>query len=311
MEISKREYSYASATGEGMIYARCWLPADGNIKAVVQGCHGMAEYGERYEEFAESLCGAGYAFAMNDHIGHGRSVDKNGVRGYFGGEKNSCGKGFVEDAHKLTLILKKEFDKPIILFGHSMGSFVARSYISKHAEDIVAAVICGTSGKNPGAAAGIVLASLVAKFKGEKHPSKLIDKIAFGTYNKRFEGRTAFDWLSANRENVDRYIADDGCGFLFTASGYKNMFELLNSVSVDGWYNTVPKELPIFLIAGEQDPVGNYSKGVNEVFEKLKSTGHGKAQCKLYEGDRHEILNENDREKVYADVIDFCDSKIG
>ncbi len=310
MEIIRKEYSYPSATGEGDIFARSWVPADGNIKAVVQGVHGMAEYGERYEEFAETLCNAGYAFAMNDHIGHGKSVAPNGIRGYFGGEKNSCGKGFVEDAHKLTLIAKEEFKRPVIFFGHSMGSFVARSYISHYSSDIEAAIICGTSGKNPGADAGIMLASLIGKIKGEKHPSKLIDKVAFGSYNKRFEGRTSFDWLSANRENVDRYIADNGCGFLFTASGYKNMFELLSYVSSDEWYKKVPKELPIFLIAGELDPVGNYSKGVAEVFEKLKATGHSKAQCKFYKNDRHEILNEDDREQVFADIIEFCNLNI-
>ena len=198
----------------------------------------------------------------------------------------------------------------MIIFGHSMGSFVTRSYITKYADDIAAAVICGTSGKNPGAGAGILLASLISKVKGEKHPSKLIDKIAFGTYNKRTEGRTAFDWLSRNTENVDWYINNDDCGFLFTASGYKNMFELLDSVSTDGWYRKVPKDLNILLIAGEEDPVGAYSKGVNEVFEKLKATGHSNVQCKLYKDDRHEILNELDREHVFDDVIGFCDSVI-
>ena len=154
MEIVRKEYSYPSVTGEGDIFARSWAPADGKIKAVVQGVHGMAEYGERYREFAEALCNAGYAFIMNDHIGHGKSVSPDGMKGYFGGEKNSFGKGFVDDAHQLTLIAKDEFKKPVIIFGHSMGSFVTRSYITKYADDIAAAVICGTSGKNPGAGAG-------------------------------------------------------------------------------------------------------------------------------------------------------------
>ena len=310
MEIVRKEYSYPSVTGEADIFARSWAPADGRIKAVVQGVHGMAEFGERYEEFATALCNAGFAFIMNDHIGHGKSVAPNGTKGYFGGEKNAFGKGFVDDSHQLTLIAKDEFKKPVIIFGHSMGSFVTRSYITKYADDIAAAVICGTSGKNPGAGAGILLASLISKVKGEKHPSKLIDKIAFGTYNKRTEGRTAFDWLSRNTENVDWYINNDDCGFLFTASGYKNMFELLDSVSTDGWYRKVPKDLSILLIAGEEDPVGAYSKGVNEVFEKLKATGHSNVQCKLYKDDRHEILNELDREHVFDDVIGFCDSVI-
>lgn len=309
MEIVRKEYSYPSVTGEADIFARSWAPADGKIKAVVQGVHGMAEYGERYEEFATALCNAGFAFIMNDHVGHGKSIAPNGVKGYFGGDKNDCGKGFVDDAHTLTSIAKNEFKKPIIFFGHSMGSFVARSYIAKYSDDIIGAIICGTSGKNPGAAVGAAIASLISKIKGEKHPSKLIDKMAFGTYNKRFEGRTSFDWLSKNEPNVDWYIASDDCGFLFTASGYKNMFDLLDSVSSDEWYKKVPKDLPIFLIAGEDDPVGNYSKGIKEVFEKLKSTGHT-VQCKLYKNDRHEILNELDREQAFADVIGFCNSQV-
>lgn len=310
MEIVRKEYSYDSATGEAKIFARSWAPANGDIKAVVQGVHGMAETGERYEEFAAALCNAGYAFIMNDHVGHGRSVAPDGVKGYFGAKKNAFGKGFVEDAHQLTKIAKDEFGKDVIIFGHSMGSFVTRSYIAKYANEVKAAVICGTSGKNPGAVPGIALASMIAKIKGDKHPSKLIDKIAFGAYNKRFEGRTAFDWLSRNNENVDWYINNEDCGFLFTASGYKNMFELLNSVSGDDWYAKVPKDLKIFLIAGAEDPVGNYSKGVNEVFETLKNTGHKNVSCKLYKDDRHEILNELDRKLVYEDVIKFCDSVI-
>lgn len=305
MEIIRKEYRYPSSTGVAEIFARSWSPADGEIKAVFQLIHGMAEYGERYEEMGKAFCEAGYAFFINDHVGHGKSVGDKPVYGYFGADKNKAGMGFVEDAHKLTLIAKDEFKKPVILMGHSMGSFVARSYITKYSKDILGAVFCGTAGPNPALGAGLALASIISKVKGEKHPSKLIDSIAFGAYNKRCQGRTPFDWLSVNTENVDKYIADDLCGFLFTASGYKNMFELLGFVNSEEWYNKVPK-LPLFFIAGTEDPVGEYGKGVQKVCDGLKNTGHN-VDLKLYDGLRHEIHNEDERFDVYADIIAWCD----
>jgi alpha-beta hydrolase superfamily lysophospholipase len=306
MEIIRKEYLYPSVTGVADIFARSWAPAGTEIKAVLQMVHGMAEYGERYEDFAKAMCEAGYAFIVNDHVGHGKSVKNEKDLGYFGGDKNKGGIGFVEDAHTLTNMAKEEFGKPVILMGHSMGSFIVRKYVTQYASDISGLIICGTSGSNPGAAAGITLANIVMKLKGERYPSKLIDKIAFGSYNKRFPGRTTFDWLSRDNENVDKYVADSGCGFLFTASGYKNMFELLQSVSTDDWYKKVPTDLPMFVISGEQDPVGNYTQGVKEVCDKLKSTGHNKLSNKFYKDCRHEILNELNRKEVYADIISWC-----
>ena len=307
MEIIRKEYKYPSATGVADIFARSWAPADGEIKAVFQLVHGMAEYGERYEEMGKYLCGKGYAFVINDHIGHGKSVADKPVYGYFGGDKNKAGKGFVEDAHTLTLMAKEEFGKPVILMGHSMGSFVARSYITKYGKDILGAIICGTAGPNPVLGAGLGIASLMAKIKGEQYKSKLIDSIAFGAYNKRCPGRTKFDWLSVNEANVDKYIADPLCGFLFTVSGFKNMFELLGFVSDKDWYAKVPK-LPLFLIAGSEDPVGEYGKGVKTVYDGLVQSGHS-VDFKLYDGLRHEIHNEDEKERfgVYDDIAAWCD----
>ena len=306
MEIIRKEYSYPSVTGIADIFARSWTPADGEIKAVLQLVHGMAEYGERYEEMGKAFCEAGYAFIINDHIGHGKSVASKPVYGYFGGDKNKAGKAFVEDAYALTELAKKEFGKPVILMGHSMGSFVARRYITEHADDIKGAIICGTAGPNPALGAGLTLASLIAKIKGEQYPAKLIDKIAFGTYNKRCEGRTPFDWLSVNKANVDKYVADSLCGFLFTASGYKNLFELLGFITAADWYGKVPK-MPLLLVAGKEDPVGEYGAGVQKVYDGLKASGQNDIEMKLYDGLRHEIHNEDERFSVYADLIAWCD----
>ncbi len=310
MSIIRKEYTYPSATGVADIFARSWAPEGKEIKGVLQISHGMAEYGERYEELGSYLCEAGYAVVINDHVGHGRSITSDDDLGYFNGDKNKAGIGFVEDVHKLTLIAKEEFGKPVVLMGHSMGSFVARHYITKYSSDIAGAIICGTSGPNPAAGAGILVASLIEKIKGSKFKSEFINGLAFGAYNKRFEGRTPFDWLSVNKDNIDKYIADDLCGFLFTVSGYKNLFEVLQFVSVNEWYDKVPPTLPMYLIAGSEDPVGTYGKGVKTVYNKLKSTGHTSVDLKLYEGLRHEIHNEDERFTVYSDIIKWCDSVI-
>lgn len=311
MNIIRKEYTYPSVTEVANIFARSWAPEGQEIKGVLQISHGMAEHGERYEELASFLCEAGYAVIINDHVGHGRSINSDDDLGYFNGDKNKAGIGFVEDIHKLTLIAIDEFKKPVILMGHSMGSFVVRHYITKYSADIAGAIICGTSGPNPAAGAGILIASLIEKIKGPKYKSEFINGVAFGTYNKRCEGRTPFDWLSVNKENIDKYIADPYCGFLFTLSGYKNLFEVLKFVSEPAWYGAVPSDLPMYLIAGTEDPVGTYGKGVKTVFDKLNETGHNNVRIKLYEGDRHEIHNEDDRFTVYADIASWCDSVIG
>ena len=162
MNIIRKEYTYPSATGVADIFARSWAPEGKEIKGVLQISHGMAEHGERYEELAGFLCEAGYAVIINDHVGHGRSINSDDDLGYFNGDKNKAGVGFVEDIHKLTQIAIDEFKKPVILMGHSMGSFVARHYITKYSSDIAGAVICGTSGPNPAAGAGILIASLMS-----------------------------------------------------------------------------------------------------------------------------------------------------
>ncbi|MEE0981707.1 MAG: alpha/beta fold hydrolase [Acutalibacteraceae bacterium] len=310
MKVIRKEYTYPSVTGVADIFARSWAPENGEIKAVFQLAHGMAEHGERYEEMAAYLCEQGYAFIMNDHVGHGRSINSDDDLGYFNGDKNKAGIGFVEDVHKLTLMAKKEFNKPVILMGHSMGSFVARHYVTKYASDIEGAIFCGTAGPNPAAGAGILVASLIEKVKGPKFKSEFINGLAFGAYNKRFEGRTAFDWLSVNKENIDKYIDDKYCGFLFTLSGYKNLFEILQFISTPDAFSKTPKDLPMYLIAGAEDPVGMYGKGVKTVYDKFVQTGHKNVSIKLYDGLRHEIHNEDERFTVYADIAKWCDSVI-
>lgn len=310
MEIIRKEYSFPSKSGVADIFARCWVPSDG-AKAVFQIAHGMAEHGERYEDFANYLCTKGFAVLINDHVGHGKSVKSDDDLGYFG--ENGGWDSFVEDQRTLTEMIKAEYpDLPVIFFGHSMGSFVAREYIRRYGKDerIKATIFCGSSGKNPASAIAIHLAGAIVKAKGSKHRSKFINGVAFGPYNKKTENRTPFDWLSTDTAQVDKYIADKYCGFLFTAAGYKDLFTVLTKVSGKDWYKEVYNEIPILVVAGEDDPVGAYGKGIKQIYNDLKLSGKKDVTIKLYPGMRHEILNEVENKRVYEDIAAWSLSKI-
>lgn len=310
MDVIRKEYSVPSKSGVANVFARCWMPADGP-KAIFQIVHGMAEHGERYEDFANYLCSMGFAVLVNDHVGHGKSIKNDSDLGYFG--ESGGWDALVEDERTLTEMIKAEYPElPIIFFGHSMGSFIAREYIRRYGRDerIKAAIFCGSSGKNPASSVAIILAGTIAKAKGSKHRSKFINNIAFGPYNKKTESRTAFDWLSTDTAQVDKYIADKYCGFLFTAAGYKDLFTILTKVSGKDWYKEVYDEIPILIVSGEDDPVGAYGNGVKQVYNDLKQAGKKDVTLKLYPKMRHEILNEVENKLVYADIAAWAMSKL-
>lgn len=311
MDTFVNEYTFPSSSGLADIYAFSFAPDNpDNVKGVVQICHGMAEHSARYADFAKFLSENGYAVFINDHLGHGKSVAAESELGYFGDKSGDH--DLVSDAKLLTDIAKNEYpDKPFFIFGHSMGSFIARSYAEKFGIALDGAIFCGTSGANPAAGAAIKIAQFVAARKGTHHRSELINKVAFGSYNKRIaEPKTPFDWLTRDSAVVEEYMNDPLCGFLFTAPGYRDLFTLLRGVSQSSWYANIPYILPILLISGKDDPVGEYGKGVRQVFRDLKKSGHGSTQMKLYDGCRHEILNELNKAQVYDDVLEWLNSNI-
>ena len=309
MNIRHNEYSFASTTGVADIYVQSWIPEDMPLKGIFQMVHGMAEYSGRYDGMARVIAADGWAVFMHDHAGHGKSISKPDDLGYFG--ESGGDKALVEDTHKVTLLAKENCpDLPVILFGHSMGSFVVRAYAAVYGNALSGLIACGTSGANPGAAIGSKLASFIAKRKGSHYRSDFINKLAFGSYNKKFtDAKTGFEWLSKNPENVAAYCADDMCGYKFTATGYRDLFNLLAGISGADWYRRVPKNLPIYLIAGDMDPFGSFVKGVTEVFDKLKGTGHT-VDIKLYKGLRHEIHNEKEKDEVYSDILAWANKNI-
>lgn len=308
--MKQRAFSFPSATGVGTIRAERYEPDDGRFDGVMVIHHGMAEHRKRYRRFIEFLCDHGIAVYMHDMASHGESRQEGGERGWFG-EKDGW-KGLIADYREMVRRAGKENPgKPIIALGHSMGSFLVRMYLADGGKDgIRCAIIMGTGGPNPAAAAGKTLAGMIGAVRGKKHQSRLINTMAFGAYGKNFEGRTDFDWLTRDQGIVDQYIADPDCGYLFTVQGMHALISVNLASNQDSWYQAVPKDLPILLISGEQDPVGDYGKGVRTVGQKLKESGHTRVTVKLYPEARHEVLNELNRDEVAHYILDWIKEEI-
>ncbi|MEG0751138.1 MAG: alpha/beta hydrolase [Oscillospiraceae bacterium] len=309
MAVELAQHSFISSDGENSISYLRWRDGEKTPKAVLQIVHGMAEYIARYDDFARFMASNGYAVYGNDHLGHGDSAATADDFGYFAHKDGY--RLLVKDAHAMTDIAHKENPGlPVVLIGHSMGSFVARLYASEFGDEIGALALSGTSGANPASGAGLALVNVLSLLKGERHRSRLVDRTAFGSYNRKCEGaKTDFDWLSADSDNVARYIEDEHCGFLFTLSGYRDLFKLLRAVSAKSWAGTLPKTLPILLISGADDPVGDYGKGVRQVRERLCAQEISDVTFELCDGMRHEILNEKGRDKVWNYLLRWCDDK--
>ncbi len=310
MEFLTKEYSFPSVSGLCDIYAQSAAPIDyGSIKGVVQISHGMAEYSNRYSRFALELCKAGYAVFISDHVGHGSSVENKEMLGFFGEENGE--ETFIDDLKALTDIAKSEYPNlPFFMLGHGMGSLIARKYTAKYGYLLDGVIYSGTSGENPALGVGILLANTMIKQNGPMHRSEVLDTIAFGSYNRKTQKRTECDWATRDEAEVDKFIADELCGYKYTVSGMKVLFTTLKQVTTRRWYNTIPLSMPIFLISGSKDPVGDYGKGVTEVYKNLKKTGHKNVSMKLYEDARHEILNEINRDEVYKDIIEWLDKNV-
>ena len=300
----KEEFYFDSRDGESKIHAVRYRPEDpGKIRCVLQVVHGMAEYAERYEEFAAFLVERGFVVTGDDHLGHGKSVGDKGKQGYFCEQDPAT--VLVRDEHRLKKMTEEAFPHvPYVIMGHSMGSFITRNYICRYGSGIAAAIIMGT-GMQPKAVLGMakILVRLQKLFCGSKHVSRLIDKMAFGGYNKEIPNpRTAFDWLSRDGERVQGYIEDPMCGFVFTVNGFGTLFELISRLHDKKNLERIPKALPVFMVSGTADPVGDYGKGVNAAFDSLKEAGLENISLKLYEGGRHELLNETNRQEIMADI---------
>lgn len=299
-------WNYASKDGKTKIHAVKWIPESGEYKAILQITHGMIEFIERYRPFADYLTGQGYLVVGHDHIGHGASVASKEDWGYFApGNPSDI---LVEDMHELrTMIQKENPEKPYFMLGHSMGSYLLRKYIAIHGAGLSGAIVMGTGYLPDGTAKlAIFMAKFLSVFFGSKHRSKLLTKMSFrGPYKKYDLTGTNLQnsWLTKDTKIVDVYYHEPRCTFLFTTNGYKGIAEAALFDNQPGNIARIPKELPIFLVSGADDPVGDSGKGVKIVYEQYKNAGMNDITWKLYENDRHEILNELDKENVYHDIL--------
>lgn len=301
--VKREELYFDSRDNENKIHAMKWIPESKTPICILQIIHGMAECIERYDEFAENMAQKGILVVGEDHLGHGKSVGENGTYGYFC--ERDAATVVVRDSHRLKKMIQEQYPGvPYIILGHSMGSFILRNYLCRYGTGIQAAVIVGT-GMQPKAvlAAGKAVAAVQKLFKDSKYPSSLLNAIAFGGYNKRIKGnRTVMDWLTKDEKIVDAYIQDPLCGFTFTVNGFQTIFELVSRLYKSDNLEKIPKELPVLFMSGADDPVGDYGKGVNKACRSLVDAGMKRVQMKLYSDDRHEILNETDRAKIYEDI---------
>ena len=301
--VTKEEFYYDSRDGEHKIHAVRWLPEMPKPVCIVQVIHGMAEYIERYDELARFLAEKGILVVGDDHLGHGKTVRPGEAYGYFC--KDDAATVLVRDEHRLKKITQEQYPGvPYVILGHSMGSFIARNYLLRYGTGIQGAIICGTGMQSKATlAGGRAVAAIQRVFCGDRHVSKLLDKMAFGAYNKRVETpQTAYDWLSRNPDNVKKYMDDPLCGFVFTVNGFRTLFKLIGNLHDKEALSEMPKSLPVFFIAGEADPVGNYGESVKKVYQSFRDLGMEKVQLKLYPEERHEIFNEEARQDIYMDV---------
>ncbi len=298
---------YTSANGINTVHACVWKP-EGEIRGIVQIIHGMSEYAERYAPLANFLNDCGYLVCADDHLGHGKTAGNAEDLGHMGDSGDY--KAVLKDIRKLTLIAKKYApDKKYFVLGHSMGSFFCRAYIAEYGNELSGVVVMGTGFKSRTTLnTALFVTNFTKLFRGSRHKSNTIKSLAFGTYNKKFKPvRTEFDWLSHDAENVDNYIADPMCGADFTLGGYKTLFSVIKRACSNKAIRAVPKDLPVFFVAGEDDPVGDYGKGVLKAAEKFKKAGVKDVRVKLYENCRHEILNDDCKQEVRQNVLEFLD----
>ena len=307
--FQKEAIHFPSADGTSQVAGFYYTPAEQPIRAVIQLSHGMCEYICRYEPMFQVLCEAGIAVCGNDHLGHGDTSAPND----YGFMAEQGGYRFIlKDLYTMNTLGHKKFPGvPYFLLGHSMGSFYARWYAETWPESIHALILSGTAGPAAANKLGQPIAAAIAALKGNAHVSQLMVKLNFGSYCKRIpDAGSANAWLSRDESVVSAYDGDALCTFQFTAGTYREMLTVLNHVSSKKWAQSINKDLPVLLIAGDADPVGNYGAGVRNVWAMLGDAGVKDLTCQIWEGARHELHNETNREEVFDYVLTWVEDHI-
>ncbi len=308
----KKEFQFISSDKKTKIHGFKWFPENQEIKGIVQITHGMVEYIDRYDEFATFLSENGYLAFGYDQLGHGASIKDEEFWGYIGEKPREL---LLNDMHKAYKIVSGEYpDLPYFMLGHSMGSYELRNYIAEHGEGLAGAIIVGTGhvGKKD-TGNGKRLVKVLSMLKGWEYRSSLIQKVAFSGPYKAFDltGKDLSNsWLTKDEKIVEQYYNEPRCTFLFTLNGYLGLFQLVEFACDKEKMKQIPKNLPILIASGEDDPVGDMGDGVLKVYHMLGNSHIEDLTCHIYDGDRHEILNELDRKKVFSDMLSWIEKRI-
>ena len=309
--MKKDEFYFPSKDGNTEIHTIEWKP-EGEVRAVLQLCHGMVEYVDRYDEFARFLCEKGFYVVGNDHLGHGKSVQSKSEYGYFSDRYgNTC---LIGDIHTLRQRIAAKYpDVPYFILGHSMGSALTRQYMELYGNGLAGVILIGVTAdhSNLSLRLGRAICKVAALFRGWHFRSKLVDNMAIGAYNRHFKpAETRADWVTSDPEKLQEYVHDPLCAFMFTVKAYYNMLLGMQKIKRKEAVFMIPKTLPLLLAAGSDDPVGAFGKGVRKIFERYKRAGIKDITLQLYPGDRHELLNETDRQQIYEDLYVWLEERI-
>lgn len=309
-QLTESTFTFKS-TDDTEIVVYQWMRTDTQIRGVVQIAHGMAEIAIRYQRFASKLTKKGFVVYANDHRGHGQTAESIDTLGYLGDHN-----GFnllVQDMKQLTdWIVKDNPGLPIYLFSHSMGSFAAQRYIMDYKAQIAGLILSGSNGEQGIAlSAGKALAGLEMLLRGRKAKSKMMNQLTFGSYNKKFHPQTTgSEWLTRDEEELQKYLNNPYCGTIFPTSFYYEFLGSLQYIEDKNNFHKIPVDFPILILSGDQDPVGDFGKGVKKLYQRYKNQGVNDLTMKLYEGARHELLNETNRDEVTADILKWLEAHI-
>lgn len=304
-------FTFPSSDGVHDCYACQWLPEEGSPKAVVQLVHGISEYVGRYDHFARFLADHGFVVCGEDHLGHGRTAAGDNSFGFVAGQGGWD--RMAEDVHTLRQRMGEQYPGiPYIIMGHSMGSFLTRTYLCRWPGTIDGAILSGTGQEAaPIVAAGKALASLIAGIKGATARSPMVHSMALGAYNKQFApNRTPSDWISRDEAVVDAYRADEYCAHMPSVGLYRDMLGGLQYIASPQNLSRMDPDTPVYIFSGDKDPVGANGRTVKTVYGYFEKQGTKDLSMKLYAGGRHEMLNEINKEEVYADVLNWLERHI-
>ncbi len=309
MNYTKECGTFPSSNGTDNIAYYVYRP-NSDPRAVVQIVHGMCEYCGRYEDFISFLCANGIAVICHDHLGHGASAENPEKLGFFADDKGwQC---LAKDTvHVSKTVRSKDRNIPFYILGHSMGSLVVRTVLAKYDFLYSGAILMGTLNTKVGTDAGIVLTRALAKMKGNMYRSAHLDDLVFGLNNRKIaDPASEYSWISRDDEIVSKYENDPLCNFHFTVRAYSDLLFLVSYVSDKNWSKKLDKDIPVLICSGSDDPIGNYGKGPQEVFDILNAESFSDLELKLYSGARHEILNETNRAEVYEDILRWLNDHI-